>query len=221
MSSIIRRGYGEDAYATGRFILDRARALGLSRTDLVRRLRYSNISNGRKALTHLLVHGLMPPLIRRNLAAALEVDQDLIDQITRTDSLHERGPRSRQIALRPIPSPIMFTENQLVLHRIIVENGPYMLKEYRSFVDADYTGTERASAMLGAEFVGYLQRYFIGWKLMQRIEAHPIPYRAGDYKIVHYVLSFVTDADAATVASHLRQKSYLFNFRYRRFVRGR
>ena len=115
----------------------------------------------------------------------------------------------------------MFTENQLVLHRIIVENGPYMLKEYRSFVDVDYTGTERASAMLGAEFVGYLQRYFVGWKLMQRIETHPIPYRAGDYKIVHYVLSFVTDADAATVASHLRQKSYLFNFRYRRFVRGR
>ena len=160
----------------------------------------------------------MPPLIRKNLAAALEVEQDLIDQIIRTDSLRECGPRSRRIAPRPVPSPMLFTDQQLVLHRIMVENGFYMWKTYRSFVDADYTGTDRATAILGSDFVGYLQRYFAGWQLLQRVETHPYPHRAGDYKIVHYVLSFDTDADAVTVASHLSKTSYRFDFRYRRIL---
>jgi hypothetical protein len=51
MSSTIQARFGEDAYPVGRFVLDRARVLGLTRTDLVRRLCYPDISKGHKALT--------------------------------------------------------------------------------------------------------------------------------------------------------------------------
>ncbi len=208
--------HGEDAFATGRFILDRAQALGLSRTDLVRRLRYTNIAKGQKALTDLLVNGLMPPLIADNLAAALEVEQHLIDQIVAKDALRECGPRARLKALHPIPLPIVFTENQLVLHEMAVENGFYKWKTYQSFVDTDFTDTSRATEILGGDFVEYLKRYFDGWRLLQLVQKYPYPNRVMVYKIVYYVLSFDTDADAATVASHLRKTTYPFDFRYRR-----
>ena len=39
-STTIQARFGEDTYPIGRFILDRARALGMSRTELVRRLGY-------------------------------------------------------------------------------------------------------------------------------------------------------------------------------------
>jgi hypothetical protein len=39
-STTIQARHGEDVYPIGRFILDRARALGLSRTELLRRLGY-------------------------------------------------------------------------------------------------------------------------------------------------------------------------------------
>jgi hypothetical protein len=48
MSAIIEPRHGEDRFAIGRFILDRAQALGLSRTDLVRRFRYTRIGRGHK-----------------------------------------------------------------------------------------------------------------------------------------------------------------------------
>ena len=54
MSSTIQARFGEDAYPVGRFVLDRARALGIGRTELVRRLCYPDISNGHKALTGFL-----------------------------------------------------------------------------------------------------------------------------------------------------------------------
>ncbi len=208
--------HGEDAFATGRFILDRAQALGLSRTDLVRRFRYTNIGKGHSALTDLLVGGLMPPLIADNLAAALEVEQRVIDPIIRTDCLRETGPRARLKALYPIPSPIVFAENQLVLYEMTVENGFYKWATYRSFVDTDYTGTDRATKILGVDFVDYLNRYFDRWQLLQRVQVYPYPNRVHVYKIVYYVLSFNTDADAATVASRLRKTTYPFDFRYRR-----
>jgi len=47
-SITIQASFGEDAYPLGRFILDRAQALGLSRTELVRRLGYRQIGNGHR-----------------------------------------------------------------------------------------------------------------------------------------------------------------------------
>jgi len=89
---------------------------------------------------------------------------------------------------------------------------------YSSFVDTDYTGTDRSTEMLGADFVDYLNRYFDGWLLLQRVQVYPYPNRVHVYKIVYYVLSFDTNADAATVASHLNKTTYPFDFRYRRVV---
>lgn len=43
--------FGEDQYPIGRFILDRARALGITRNDFVNRLGYHDLDNGHKALT--------------------------------------------------------------------------------------------------------------------------------------------------------------------------
>jgi len=47
-STTIQARHEEDAYPIGRFILERARALGLSRTELVRRLGYRQIGNGHR-----------------------------------------------------------------------------------------------------------------------------------------------------------------------------
>jgi hypothetical protein len=43
--------FGEDTYPIGRFLLDRTRALGLSRRELVSRLGYRQMGKGHKALT--------------------------------------------------------------------------------------------------------------------------------------------------------------------------
>jgi hypothetical protein len=54
--------FGEDKYPIGRFILDRARALGLSRTDLVHRLGYRDLTGGHNALSTTLLTGVIAPL---------------------------------------------------------------------------------------------------------------------------------------------------------------
>jgi hypothetical protein len=77
--SLIQPRYGEDAYPIGRFILDRAKTLGLSRTDVVSRFGYCGLTSGHAALSGFLLTGNVPPFIRTKLASVLEVDQDLID----------------------------------------------------------------------------------------------------------------------------------------------
>jgi hypothetical protein len=49
-SATIRAEIGEDRYPIGRFILHRARTLGLSRGDLVRRFDCREIGSGHDAL---------------------------------------------------------------------------------------------------------------------------------------------------------------------------
>jgi hypothetical protein len=60
-SATIKARVGEDHYPIGRFILDRARALGISRSDLVRRLGYRDIGSGHEALSAVLLRGLVAP----------------------------------------------------------------------------------------------------------------------------------------------------------------
>ena len=81
MSSIMQSRFYEDAYPIGRLVLARARALGLSRTDLIRRLRFAKIQTGHTTLTALMLTGNAPPIIAAHLAEALEVRQDLIDAV--------------------------------------------------------------------------------------------------------------------------------------------
>jgi hypothetical protein len=77
-STTFQARFGEDIYPIGRFILDRARALGMSRTELVRRLGYHRIANGHRALADLLTTGTIPPQIAKHLADALQVDKALV-----------------------------------------------------------------------------------------------------------------------------------------------
>jgi hypothetical protein len=95
--AIFQARFREDKYPIGRFILERARALGMSRSDLVRRLGYRDVSGGHKALSTALLTGVMAPQIEHHLASALEVGECLIRAVieaTRKQKDDEAG-RSR------------------------------------------------------------------------------------------------------------------------------
>jgi hypothetical protein len=95
--AIFQARFREDKYPIGRFILERARALGMSRSDLVRRLGYRDVSGGHKALSTALLTGVTAPQIEHHLASALEVGECLIRAVieaTRKQKDDEAG-RSR------------------------------------------------------------------------------------------------------------------------------
>jgi len=81
MSSIIQPRFYEDAYPIGRLVFDRAKSLGLSRTELVQRLGYANLNTGHRALTELLMTGAPSPITAGKLGETLEIEQDLVDAI--------------------------------------------------------------------------------------------------------------------------------------------
>jgi hypothetical protein len=61
--------------------LDRARALGISRSDLVRRLGYRDIGSGHEALSVVLLRGLVAPHVAKHLAGAIEADDALLGSV--------------------------------------------------------------------------------------------------------------------------------------------
>jgi hypothetical protein len=80
-SATIQADFREDHYPIGRFILGRARALGMSRSDLVHRLGYPDIGNGQEALSAALVSGSVTPQMANRLAGVLEADDALIASV--------------------------------------------------------------------------------------------------------------------------------------------
>jgi hypothetical protein len=80
-SATIKARVGEDHYPIGRFIVDRARALGMSRSDLVRRLGYRDIGSGHEALSAVLLSGLVAPHMANHLADAVEADDALLGSV--------------------------------------------------------------------------------------------------------------------------------------------
>src|SRR6202035_4390272 len=116
--------FGEDNSPIGRFTLERSRALGISRSDLVRRLRYRDIGSGHKALNELLLTGVVATHIAKHLAEALEADDALVESVIsattrqKCDEAHKRRVESEQAyrdSFRPhlqvqtehtVPSPI-------------------------------------------------------------------------------------------------------------------
>jgi len=97
MSSLMfQPRFGEDRYPIGRFILERTRALGISRTDLVRRLGYRDISNGHKALSAVLLTGVVPPHSAKHLANALQVDDALVGSVVGATTRQRRDEASRR-----------------------------------------------------------------------------------------------------------------------------
>jgi len=124
MPSVIQARFGEDAYPIGRFVLDRAKALGLSRADLVRQFEYRDASSGQRALTGLLQTGVFPSFIEKKLARALEVEQEFLDEVLLATArqLHDEAraqilaredayraafrPHLQVVTERRVPSPI-------------------------------------------------------------------------------------------------------------------
>jgi hypothetical protein len=79
MGSItIQADFGEDKYPIGGFILDRARALGMSRGDLVHRLGYRDDDSGQEVLSAAMLTGVVTPQLANRLADALETDNALV-----------------------------------------------------------------------------------------------------------------------------------------------
>jgi hypothetical protein len=97
--SPIQARYREDAYPISRFILDRARTLGLTRGDLAARLGYRNISKAHRALSSTLTTGTVPPHMAAHLAGALEADEPLMAAVmAATQRQQEDEARSRLLA---------------------------------------------------------------------------------------------------------------------------
>jgi hypothetical protein len=123
-STTFQARFGEDTYPIGRFLLERTRALGLSRRELVSRLGYRQIGKGHEALTAALMTGTVPPQIRKHLAVALEVDDTLVDAVVAATTRQQQDearalilaseaayraafkPHLRTETTRTIPEPI-------------------------------------------------------------------------------------------------------------------
>ena len=115
--------FGECRCPIGRFI-DRTRALGMSRSGLVRRLGYRNLAGGHKVLSTALLSGVAASQIADHLASALEADEALLAVVIgatsqqRSDEAHRLRIEREQVygdSFRPhiqvqterrIPSPI-------------------------------------------------------------------------------------------------------------------
>jgi hypothetical protein len=133
--------FGEKKYPIGRFILERARTLGMSRSDLVRRFHYLDISNGHKALSALLLTGVVPDRIAKHLAEALEINDALLGSVIgattrqKCDEAHVRRVESEQAyraSFQPhlqvqtehaVPSPI-FVAALLTVARLRIVRSP-------------------------------------------------------------------------------------------------
>jgi hypothetical protein len=80
-SATIQANFGEDHYPIGRFILHRARALGMSRCDLVHRLGYRDEDSGHEALSAAMLTGVVAPQLADHLVGALEASDALVGSV--------------------------------------------------------------------------------------------------------------------------------------------
>jgi hypothetical protein len=96
----IQPRYGEDKYPLGRLVLDRASDAALSRSDLVRRLRYIRIGKGHQALHTALITGVVPPQIAKHLAEALELDEPVVAAVIAATERQRRDEAGKYLLVR-------------------------------------------------------------------------------------------------------------------------
>jgi hypothetical protein len=94
-STTFQPRFGEDRYPMGRFILDRARALRITRSDFVRRLGYRDLAGGHRALSTTLLTGVVASQIADHLVSALEADETLVAAVVYATSLQRDDEASR------------------------------------------------------------------------------------------------------------------------------
>jgi hypothetical protein len=95
-STTIQARFGEEKYSIGRLVLDRARALGMSRSELVGHLGYRDLGKGHRALAELLTTGKISPLIAQHLANALEVDEELVASVMAATARQQQDEASQR-----------------------------------------------------------------------------------------------------------------------------
>ena len=86
VSSTFQPRFGEDTYPISRLLVYRARALGLTRSDLARSLGYRDLGDAHKALASALKTGTVPAHMRNHLGSALELDETVIDSVVESTS---------------------------------------------------------------------------------------------------------------------------------------
>jgi hypothetical protein len=99
-SSTIRARFGENKYPIGRFILDRAQALGMSRSELASRLGYRDIGKGHAALAKALTTGTVPSHMAKHLADGLEVDGIIVDEVVAATEQQQHDEACQHILAR-------------------------------------------------------------------------------------------------------------------------
>jgi hypothetical protein len=90
----------EDRYPIGRFVLDRANALGLTRRQLVERLGFADrLAKGHRVLSEILLTGTVPPYVTA-LADALEIDQSLLNAVLSATARQQEAEWMAQLVAR-------------------------------------------------------------------------------------------------------------------------
>jgi hypothetical protein len=94
---------------------DRARALGISRSDLAGRFGYQDIGKGHKALSATLTTGKVPPHMAKHLPDARETDDALVDAVMAATSQQQEDEwrskvLARETAYRAAFTPHLRTE---------------------------------------------------------------------------------------------------------------
>jgi hypothetical protein len=83
-----------------------------------------------------------------------------------------------------------------------IQPGPYRVAWYKSYQTKDIMHDPDAVTALGKEFIDYLNRFFLDWRLEMRVECHVNKYRIGSpWKEIAHILILESDADAETVRS--------------------
>jgi hypothetical protein len=111
----------------------------MSRSDLVRRLHYRDLGSGHKALSAVLLTGVLAPHVANHLAEALEVDDALVGAVLDATMRQKRdegrgqrveSERAYRVSFRPhlqvqteraVPSPIFVAALLTVARLRIVE----------------------------------------------------------------------------------------------------
>jgi hypothetical protein len=98
----IQARFGEDSYAIGRFVIDRARASGLNRKHLVSRLGYRDLGAGHRVLNNLLRTGVVPRMTNfaEHLAHALEVNGSILAAVIECTEWQRRDEERARVLAR-------------------------------------------------------------------------------------------------------------------------
>jgi hypothetical protein len=92
--------YYEDRFPLGRFIFDRANALGLTRRELVERLGFPDrLAKGHQVLSEILLTGTVPPHLT-TLGDALEVDGSVVDEVLYATARQQEAERQAKMLAR-------------------------------------------------------------------------------------------------------------------------